>query len=97
MPAMMQTRTVDPDERPIQERSFETALTEALLKEYPVASVVDKVDDKFVQLLETMAALDLDGSLNNQPVQILKDISHVPGSVLTDLGCPQADGLSRAA
>ena len=97
MPAMLQMRTVDPDERLIQERSFEAVLREALLKEYPVASVVDKVDDKFVQLLEAMAALDLDGNLQRQPAQILRDISLAPRCSPINYGCLQRDALSRAA
>lgn len=97
MPTMLQARTLDADELPLHPRSFEIVLKDALLKEFPVASVVDKVDDKFLHLLETMAALDVDGSLQSQPVQIFSDISHAPICAATDLGCLQMDRLSHAA
>ena len=49
-----------PDARPKIRRSFEEALKEALLKTYPVAPVVEKVDDVFIRLLEKMATLELE-------------------------------------
>ena len=63
MPEILQMRLLDPDDcpdtRPKQRRSFEEALKQALLKTYPVAPVVEEVDDVFVRLLEKLATLDL--------------------------------------
>ncbi len=53
-------RLLDSDEPATHRSSFEVALKQALLKTYPLAPVVEDVDDKFVRLLERMAALDLD-------------------------------------
>ena len=53
-------RLLDPDNPRKHRASFEAALKEALLRTYPVAPVVEAVDDRFVQLLEKMAALELD-------------------------------------
>lgn len=94
---MLQPRTLDADELPLHTRSFETALTEALLKEYPVAAAVDQINDKFLDLLETMAALDLHGSLQSQPVQMLRDLPHSLVSVPTDIGFFQTNCVNRAA
>ncbi len=51
-------RTVDPEARSTRDLDD---LRESLRKAYPVAPVVEGVDAKFIQLLERMADLDLDG------------------------------------
>lgn len=62
--SVLRMRILDSDEGPYvlpsPRRSFEDALKQALLKTYPVAPVVEDVDDVFVRLLDRMAALELD-------------------------------------
>ena len=64
MTALLRKRLLElddvPDPKPTPRRSFENALKQALLKTYPVAPVVEEVDDVFARLLEKMAALELD-------------------------------------
>jgi hypothetical protein len=97
LPAMLQMRIADPDEPPIHAQSFEAALKQALLAEFPVAAVVEKVDDKFIQLLETMAALDLNWSVKGQHTQGPSEMSQASTCGPTDRDTSHSDHLSRAA
>ncbi len=66
MPALLRKRLLELDDaseaKPTPRRSFEDTLKQALLKTYPVAPVVEEVDDVFARLLEKMAALELNKS-----------------------------------
>ena len=61
---LLRLRLADPDDYPDAppkpRRSFEDTLKQALLKTYPVAPVLEEVDDVFARLLAKMAALELD-------------------------------------
>ncbi len=63
MNAILRMRLADPDDyldaNPVPRRSFEDALKQALLKTYPVAPVVEGVDDVLVRLLDKMATLEM--------------------------------------
>ena len=63
MSMLLRLRLADPDDypdaAPRPRRSFEDTLKQALLKTYPVAPVVEEVDDVFARLLEKMASLEL--------------------------------------
>ena len=56
-------RLADPDDfpyaRPVPRRSFEDALNQALQKAYPVAPVVEGVDDVLIRILDKMATLEM--------------------------------------
>ncbi len=94
---MLQIRIADHDERPPHAGSFEAALKDALLKEFPVAAIVEQVDPRFVHLLETMAALDLNSSLKDQPEQGSGEMCQASTCKLTNRSSPNSDRLSRAA
>ena len=68
MPALLRKRLLElddvPDAKPTPRRSFEDTLKHMLLKTYPVAPVVEEVDDVFARRLERMAALELDEELS---------------------------------
>ena len=63
MTALLRKRLLEldnvPDAKPTPRRSFEDTLKQVLLKTYPVAPVVEEVDDVFARLLDKMAALEL--------------------------------------
>ena len=63
MPALLRKRLLElddaPDAKPTPRRSFENTLKQVLLKTYPVAPAVEEVDDVFAQLLNKMAALEV--------------------------------------
>ena len=63
MTALLRKRLLELDDvsetKPTPRRSFEDALKQALRKTYPVAPVVEEVDDVFARLLEKMAALEV--------------------------------------
>ena len=65
---LLRLRLADRDDYPDAplrpRRSFEDTLQQALLKTYPVAPVVEEVDNVFARRLEKMAALELDNELS---------------------------------
>jgi hypothetical protein len=71
VPELLSMRTVDADDgfeahKPSPaappRRGIETTILEGLMKAYPLAPVVEEVDDRFLRLLDAIARLDLDPS-----------------------------------